>query len=525
MEIDLNLTDLEPISLNLSDDYGSSSFSSKPPSSSNGPTVNFGPGIELLMNDKKRSASNNINIDLGDLDKLESELNELSGSKKSGYTAPSSSSSSLFGDTKSISGLASSFFGFGDSTEPAKPSVKLVDEIDQTDSRLGHSTAESIGSSKTWDGFTKMGDIPPGDIGGAGPSSRLSEKEKRRKKRMMIKKLEEWYEKGHIKSNSRFDMDSPFEEVEDEYENAMEDKRKKDSVKLQGWWFMTFVNSVEYANSAFNPFDLNLDGWGEQVSEDIDSYEEIFAELHEKYKGGKMAPELSLLLRLGFSACMVNFTNKALSTATPGFNDVIKQSPELMKMFTDATVKNMSQQSPGFAFASNLVNNPDAINTSFGPPPKPVETKSNPPTARSSMVFTSNEPPQNRPDLSMGRGTMFREKGVDVTNNYVDVNRSEAPIRTPSAGPSYVPPSTSSSSGLRPEMRGPTTDIDNILSGLKTKAVNIHEQSSSANQGLSAEDDSMISISSLKDMQNGQMPKRSNRRKNTSNKNTISLDI
>ena len=32
-----------------------------------------------------------------------------------------------------------------------------------------------------------------------------------------------------------------------------EDKRRKDSVKLQGWWFMTAVNSIEYANSAFNP--------------------------------------------------------------------------------------------------------------------------------------------------------------------------------------------------------------------------------------------------------------------------------
>ena len=38
---------------------------------------------------------------------------------------------------------------------------------------------------------------------------------------------------------------------------------------------MTFVNSVEYANAAFNPFDLNLDGWGEQISEDIDSYESL----------------------------------------------------------------------------------------------------------------------------------------------------------------------------------------------------------------------------------------------------------
>ena len=518
--IDLNLSDLEPISLNLTDDFSTSgsSYTQSKPSGSSGSSassVNFGPGIELLMNDKKRNASNNINIDLGDLDKLENELNELSGTSRNvnlsrSGVASSAPSTSYFGDTKSISGLASSLFGFG-GNESTQGSAKLVEEIEKTDSRLGHSTVESMGSSKTWDGFTKMGDIPPGDIGGAGPSARLTDKEKRRKKRMMIKKLEEWYEKGHIKTSNRFNMESPFDEVEDEYETALEDKRKKDSVKLQGWWFMTFVNSVEYANSAFNPFDLNLDGWGEQVSEDIDSYEEIFSELHEKYKGGKLAPELSLLLRLGFSACMVNFTNKALSSATPGFNDVIKQSPELMKMFTEATVKNMSQQSPGFAFANNLVNNPDTINTSFGPPPKPVETKSSPPTARTAMQFTSQEPPLNRPDLAMGRGTMFREKGVDVANMYVDVNRNEAPIRTPAPAP-------------RQEMRGPSTDIDNILSGLKTKTVNIHEQATGQGQ-TSQEDDSMISISSLKDMQNGQMPKRSNRRKNTSNKNTISLDI
>ena len=68
--------------------------------------------------------------------------------------------------------------------------------------------------------------------------------------------------------------------------------------------------------------------------------------------------------------------------------------------------------------------------------------------------------------------------------------------------------------------RGPTTDIDNILSGLKTKTVNIHEQTTVQ------EDDSMISISSLKDMQNGSMPKKSNRRsRNRSDKNTVSLDI
>jgi hypothetical protein len=76
-------------------------------------------------------------------------------------------------------------------------------------------------------------------------------------------------------------------------------------------------------------------------------------------------------------------------------------------------------------------------------------------------------------------------------------------------------------------MRGPqNTDIDNILSGLKTRSVNIHEQTPPhSNISMTQDDDSMISISSLKDMQNSNMPKRTNRRKNRSDKNTISLDI
>ena len=480
--IDIGFSDLEPISLNFNDG----------PSTSMPPSVNFGPGIELLMNDKKRSSSNSMNIDLGELDRLESELDQLSGKSSGGgsYTGVGSGPSS--GESKTLSGLGGLFSFGGSSSQP----------METTDSKLGSATVESMGKTSTWDGFSKINDIPMESAS----SSRMTDREKRRKKRLMIKKLDEWYEKGLIKHNSHFTFDSPYEEVEDEYETALEDKRKKDSIKLQGWWFMTFVNSVEYANAAFDPFGLNLDGWGEQVNEDIDSYEEIFAELHEKYKGGKMAPELSLLLRLGFSAAVVNFTNKALSSATPGFNDVIKQSPELMKMFTDATVNSMSQQSPGFAMANNFVQEQKNSKPRGPPPPAPVETKNHPPMQRpgASMQFTSAAP-SNRPDISASRGAMFREEGVDMSNKFVNPNQPQSMTPMPSSQP-------------RQEMRGPqNSDIDNILAGLKTRNVDIHEQSA-------GEDDSMISISSLKDAQSMNMPKRS-RRKQRSDKNTISLDI
>jgi hypothetical protein len=460
MEVfDLGIDNLDTMNLDLGI---SENIKYEPTTSSSG--VNFGGGAEFLMNNSKRSGSSqNININLEELDSFETELNDLS--KKSTGGEPKS-------DSKFLSGISNMFGLGGDS---------------KSDSNLGQATKETgAGTSKTWDGFSKYTDIPENSDRPINP--RISDRDKLRKKKMMIKRLDEWREKGIVGSHVHFNNESNYEEVEDEYETALEDKKKKESKKLYGWWFLTAVNTIEYANSALNPFDINLDGWGEQVSDDVDSYDEIFGELYEKYKGGKLSPEIALVLRLGFSAAVVSFTNKALSSSTPGFNDVIRQSPELMKMFTNATVNSMSQQSPGFAFANNLVNPEPTMKSA--PPPPPIDPKGQ----RQAMQYTSN-----RPDINAGRGVMFSEQGVDLKNNYDRMDTQER------------------STAKRPEMRGPqNSDINNILSGLKSKTVNIH-----SNQ----EDDSMVSVSSLKDMNGISMPKSGGRRRKGSDKNIISLDI
>jgi len=489
MEV-IELSDLEPISIDLNDK----------------PKTNFGSGIELLMNDKVKNASNSTTIDLGELDRLEDELNELSNMNTP--TTPSNTSS----ENKTFS----NFFGFNKSSSNENTSnIKINFDDEKTDSQLGEATIDSIGKTKTWDGFSKLNEVPLySKTNSTLPSTSLNDREKRRKKRAMIKALEQWHEKGIVKQISHFNMDSNYDEVEDEYESALEDKRKRDSVKIQQNWLITMVNTIEYGNAMFDPFGIALDGWGESISEDIDSYSEIFEQLHEKYKGGKMSPELSLLLRLGFSGSVIHFSNKALSTAAPGFNDVIKQSPELMRMFTNATVDSMKQTAPGMAFASELLNQ-NKPNTMNRPPPAPVETRSMnppPPSARPGMQFT--QMPDNRPDLNASRGipsTMFREQGVDLSQMGSNMNQS--------SNYSSVSPEKQERSS-RPEMTGPkNTDIDNILSGLKTKTINIHEQTQNN------EDDSMVSISSLKDMQGAMMPRRRGGRKNKSDKNVISLDI
>jgi hypothetical protein len=491
--IDIGLADLDYANVSINNDSENITTSVN---NSGKPSVNFGPGIELLMNDKNVSSSRSTNVGMDDLDNLEKELNEASGMAPETSTEKTTSGGGGFAD----------LFGFG--AKVPTETVKLDANGNVNDSKLGSATMESIGSTNTWDGFSKVNEVPASSTG-----PRLNDREKRRKKRAMLKKMEEWYEKGHVKHGSSFTMDSDFDEVEDEYETIMEEKRKKDSIKLQGWWFTTLVNSIEYGNAVFDPFGLNLDGWGEQINEDIDSYDEIFAELHDKYKGGKMSPEISLLLRLGFSGAVLNITNKALSTATPGFNDVIKQSPELMKMFSEATVKSMSNENGGggMDFVSQMLNADHKPDTSFGPPPRPTETQKQTPPARPGMQFT--EATNNRPDIAMGRGSMFREEGVNIHQQQENLQTQERMTRQM---PPREPP-VNSMQGPRPEMKGPqNVDLDGILSGLKTREVNIHSQQ---------ENDSMVSISSLKDAQNGVLPKKTNRRKQRSDKNTISLDI
>jgi hypothetical protein len=89
----------------------------------------------------------------------------------------------------------------------------------------------------------------------------------------------------------------------------------------------------------------------------------------------------------------------------------------------------------------------------------------------------------------------------------------------------------------RQEMKGPqNSDINNILSGLKTREIPQETQIpqtqtsstmdnffSGQNSNIIDENDSIISISSLMEMQSNTKPKK-NRRKR-SERNTISLDI
>ena len=466
----------------------------------NAPSVNFGSGIELLMNDKKSSDSNQkkTDIKIDDLENLEDELNTLTDKMNN------TDKSNKKGDN-----IFNNLFNFNnnnnkDDNDDKNGKINVDRENVQeresvAEKNLGKSTAE-YNDTKSWDGYGKFNNVPITKDNVEKP--KLTREEELREKFKYLRKLEALEKKGATLTQ-RYSMESNLDEMIGEYEMIIAEKEKSNSMKFQGKMLMAAITGIEFLNNKFDPFDIKLDGWAEQVNENIDDYDEIFAELHEKYKSkASMAPELRLLFQLGGSAAMLHMTNTMFKSSMPGMDDIMRQNPDLMREFSKAAVNTMGNSNPGFGgFMNNIMGNnfseerDDMPNVDLGPPPNPVETK----LPERSQRVTPNF--QSRPDLSRAS-----QEGVDLNDNFGSLNQEK------------IIQESKPMQNTRPEMKGPS-EVNNILSGLKTRQVNMGQDKNEKDKNNL----STISVEDLRELAGTRLPK--SRRKQKSDKNSISLDI
>lgn len=140
----------------------------------------------------------------------------------------------------------------------------------------------------------------------------------------------------------KFTLQSDIEEMRVEYNRILREKEVDASVRFQRKMLMAFVTGVEFLNDRYDPFDVHLNGWSDNVHESINDYDDIFEELHDKYKGSgkKMAPELRMLMSLSGSAFMFHFTNRMFKQSNvPDVEDVLRSDPHLMKQFQDSAMR------------------------------------------------------------------------------------------------------------------------------------------------------------------------------------------
>ena len=497
---------------------------------------NFGGGIELLMNnkfkdsDRKGGGGGGGDIDLSELAALENELNDLSNVKRGSDT-----DSGGGGGGGGGGGFLTGIFNLS----------KSDGESGGGGIHLGQSTSQTDADNRTWDGYGKFNDIPLDPDANVDPTPQLSKEEMLKEKFKLLRKLEELEQKG-VQLTKRYSMDSSYQEMKGEYDTQMEERERLNSVKFQGKMLLACITGIEFLNNKFDPFDLKLDGWSEQVNENLTEYDEIFGELHEKYKSkAKMSPELKLLFQLGGSAIMLHMTNTMFKSALPGMDDIMRQNPELMQQFTQAAVSSMSGnlgggggggggggRGSGFGnFMSDIIggsgmgggggggggggrNNDPPPYAQHRPPPPPIATKG--PVA---------PPPPVRPGATAMPMPMMQQQ--QQQQQYTEQK------------------------SRRPEMRGPSTDVGDMMSRLKTKTINIQPSSSSTSQqqqqqpsepagnvtlqnilsGMTGSlgddislDSNIINLSSLGDIPQDSTPHKSKRRPR-SEKNTVSMDL
>ena len=449
----INITPSPNLSTSNVGDIGTIKLNNLPPLSSPKKSVNFGPGVEMLMNDKRRSSSPKSDIKLSDLESLDTKIN-LTDTKTSNISRKDATAA-MFGTTPKA-GITLNV-----TEKPVAPA-------------LGAASTKDEKKGKTWDGYKKFNEIPVDPTKAVPTTPPLSNDQMLREKLKILRKLEQLEKKG-IQLTKKYNMDSPLAEMKGEYEMIKQEKEKSNSVKFQSKMLMAAVSAIEFLNAKFDPFDVKLDGWGESVSENLDDYDDVFGELHEKYGGKtKMAPELKLLFMLGGSAAMLHMTNTMFKSSMPGMDDIMRQNPELMQQFTQAAVNSMSTENPGFGgFMNGVMGGP-----SSGPPGMNVPRR----------------PDMSRPDIGMARGVAHFDDAINMEEKFETINKKSV---------------------RRTEMKGPG-DINDILSGLKTKRVNIQKP----------DNKSTISVEDLKDIKSANLDiSRKSKRKPRSERTTISLNL
>ncbi|AYV84178.1 MAG: hypothetical protein Hyperionvirus19_2 [Hyperionvirus sp.] len=182
-------------------------------------------------------------------------------------------------------------------------------------------------------------DITPKD-------ERLTEEELMLQKLEMLRKLGELAQAG-VTISQNYTLKSDLKMMKYEWELHRSIRAKQNAINWMSSMSLNAIYGIEMLNDRYNPFDLKLTGWSEQMNADVDSYYDVFGELYDKYshptKG--MAPELKLLLMLSGSALKFHLSNSILNSS-PNLNDALDKDPELRsRLRREATIGKMKEDS------------------------------------------------------------------------------------------------------------------------------------------------------------------------------------
>jgi hypothetical protein len=190
--------------------------------------------------------------------------------------------------------------------------------------------------------------------------------ERQTRKQELLFKFDRWRKKMDVPP---FTMESKLEEMENYYSKVYNQMNIDNSIQFSRRMLIAFVTGIEFLNTKYDPLDVNLDGWSESVMTDINSYDDIFEELYEKYKTkAKMAPEIKLLFALGSSAFMFHLQKTMFSLGnnnTRPNSDILQHIARSASMNQPPNNMNMNMNMNGMNMNMNM-NGMPTYNTGGG---------------------------------------------------------------------------------------------------------------------------------------------------------------
>jgi len=152
-------------------------------------------------------------------------------------------------------------------------------------------------------------------------------------------------DKSGYELSRRLTMASSYDDLLFEYRRLKKQRDVESSVKFYRKILMLFVSGTEKLNNKFDPLDIKLNGWSENVMENIKDYDEVFEELHDKYSDSiSMMPELKLLLMIVGSGFMFHLTNSLFKTVEPDLGDLIRNNPDIARSISKDAMNKISEK-------------------------------------------------------------------------------------------------------------------------------------------------------------------------------------
>lgn len=184
--------------------------------------------------------------------------------------------------------------------------------------------------AEEWDGGDNVNQDPQPRNIPTGPSEGYKTIED--EKADLLNKIARLAKKG-IQTTARLNIYSDVEDIRTEFKRMSYSIEVDQSVKFQRRMLVACVSGIEFLNKKFDPFDLELDGWSENVMESQNDYDGVFEELFAKYRSKvSVAPEIKLMFMVGGSAMMFHLSKSMMKKfmtqhAPPGGQSTRSQAP------------------------------------------------------------------------------------------------------------------------------------------------------------------------------------------------------